>query len=93
MAVNNNDAVNMPTAPVAAPSAPQSERSGSIWLSLTRFLREIKIELKKTSWPTGNELIKYTVVVMMTIISVAVFLFVADLVALQITRLFEIAPK
>ena len=88
MAVNNNDAVNMP----AAQSTP-SPRSGSVWQSLTRFFREIRIELKKTSWPTGNELVKYTVVVMTTIVTVALFLYVADLVALQITRIFEIAPK
>ncbi len=90
MAVNNNDAVNMPTVQVTEQSG-SSQRSGSIGHSLSRFLREITIELKKTNWPTGNELIKYTVVVMTTIVTVAVFLYVADLIAFQITRIVGIA--
>ncbi|OPZ82695.1 MAG: preprotein translocase subunit SecE [bacterium ADurb.Bin429] len=48
------------------------------WLNLVRFLKEVKAELKKTNWPTRNELTKYVVVVMTTIIVVAIFLFLMD---------------
>ncbi len=45
---------------------------------LKRFLREVETELKKTHWPTRDELTKSTVVVLATIILVALYLYVCD---------------
>jgi preprotein translocase subunit SecE len=50
----------------------------NILQTLARFLREVMVELKKTNWPSRNDLTKYVVVVLMTIFVVAVFLFLLD---------------
>lgn len=49
--------------------------------SLSKFAREVKVEMKRTNWPTKNELTKMTFVIIATIAAVAVFLYVADQVA------------
>lgn len=72
MAINKDDAVNTVTAqadakPVVKPPHP-----------IVRFLREVQAELRKTTWPTRNELTKATVVVVLTIVIVAICLFVYD---------------
>jgi len=74
MAANNDTMVNIPAAP--GPDTPATRAPSA----LTRFLREVLVELKKTTWPTMNELVKFTVVVIVTIVVVAVFLAVADLI-------------
>ena len=72
MAENKDDAADAaPAVPVVppAPSAPGT---------IKRFLREVETELKKTHWPTRDELTKSTVVVLATIVLVALFLFACD---------------
>jgi preprotein translocase SecE subunit len=52
------------------------------------------IELKKTNWPTRNELTKYVVVVVATIFVVAVYLYLLDKAGQFLsTRLFNIHLK
>ena len=45
-----------------------------------KFLNEVKLELKKVSWPTRLELLNATVVVIVSVIILAVFIAVCDLV-------------
>ena len=86
MAANNDDAVQNP-----APEAPQMPAVAGPH-PIVRFLREVQAELKKTNWPTRDELTKFTVVVMITIVVVAVYLYVSDLIVAHITGpLFGIA--
>lgn len=46
---------------------------------ITSFLKESKIELKKVTWPTRNETIRYTIVVIAISGAVAAFLGILDL--------------
>lgn len=43
------------------------------------FLSNVMSEMRKTSWPKGKELTKYTIVVITTVIFVAVFFALVDL--------------
>jgi len=50
-------------------------------ISLTRvkrFLREVRAELKKVSWPDKKELSAYTVVVFISVLVVAVVIWIID---------------
>lgn len=87
MAVHKDDAVNITTA--GAVEKPTIKPPGR----LKRFLREVMTELKKTNWPSRDELTKFTVVVMVTIIVVAVLLFVYDTVAAHVMQYVGIVPK
>ncbi len=55
-----------------APSKP------ALWVKLTKFLREVRSEMRKVSWPSRKELITYTIVVIITMIVVALFTSVVD---------------
>jgi len=45
-----------------------------------KFVTEVKLELKKVSWPTRRELINSTIVVIISVAILAVFIGVCDLI-------------
>lgn len=47
---------------------------------LTTFLKEVRIELRKVTWPTRKETIRYTLTVIIISAAVALFLGGADYV-------------
>jgi preprotein translocase subunit SecE len=93
MAVNKDTSLNVTaTTPTAESGATTQEAVAKT--SLMRFLREVMIELRKTNWPSWNDLVKFTTVVLGTIVIVAVFLWVAQLVVGQVfTYLFPALPS
>ena len=50
------------------------------WLSTKEFFRDTNAEMKKVSWPTKNEIMGTTVVVIIATIIFALYLWGADLV-------------
>jgi len=91
MAANNDNATHTAsdTQPEATvPQVPVAHANGfsRMWTAIVRFLREVRIELKKTNWPSRNELTKFSIVVIVTIVVVSVFLFVSDAVVAAITK-------
>ncbi len=55
--------------------AQKRERTG-----VRQFLKEVRQELKKVVWPTRQELVTYTVVVLVTVIVLTSFVFGLDVV-------------
>ncbi|SHK00065.1 preprotein translocase subunit SecE [Propionispora hippei] len=53
-----------------------------------RFLREVKAELKKVSWPTKQELISYTGVVFVSVLVIAILIWGIDLVYAKLLKIF-----
>lgn len=51
------------------------------------FIDEVKVELKKCTWPTKPELIQSTIVVLVSCAILAVFVGASDLVLMQLLRL------
>jgi preprotein translocase subunit SecE len=45
---------------------------------LKKFFREVRAELKKVSWPNRQELISYTGIVFISVVIVAVLIWVID---------------
>lgn len=50
------------------------------WLSTREFFRDTNSEMKKVTWPTGNEVIGTTFVVIVATILFAVYLWGCDIV-------------
>jgi preprotein translocase subunit SecE len=46
--------------------------------SVITFLREVRVELAKVSWPTQGQLIRYTLVVVAVSVALAVYLGLLD---------------
>lgn len=51
------------------------------------FFKGVISEMEKTSWPTGQELMKYTTIVIITVLFFLIFFYVLDL---GIGRLIEL---
>jgi len=49
-----------------------------VWEKIIQFFHEVKAELKKVNWPTRKETIASTSVVLVIVLIIAVFLFIAD---------------
>ncbi|MEK7138839.1 MAG: preprotein translocase subunit SecE [Patescibacteria group bacterium] len=47
---------------------------------VTQFLKEVKSELSKVSWPTKKEIVQYTAIVIAISLAMAVFLGLLDFV-------------
>jgi preprotein translocase subunit SecE len=50
-----------------------------MWKESRQFLREVKTEMKKVSWPNRKDTINSTSVVLITVIIIAIFLGIIDL--------------
>jgi preprotein translocase subunit SecE len=56
-----------------------------------RFLRETLQELRKVVWPTPQELYRYTLVVVVTVVVIAGFIGLADFAVGEVVRRFVYA--
>jgi preprotein translocase subunit SecE len=61
------------------------------WMSqVQEFVKEVRVESAKVSWPTRNELRDSTVVVIVTVLLVSAFIGVVDkILTLGVTLLFH----
>lgn len=57
-------------------------------LTAKQFFREVKVELKKVTWPSRKETIASTSVVLITVILVAFYLGIVDLGLSRLIRIF-----
>lgn len=58
----------------------------AMFKKLTKFLREVKLELKKVSWPSRREISGSTGVVILNVVFVAVYLGIVDNILQQLMR-------
>jgi preprotein translocase subunit SecE len=56
-----------------------AERLQTLWGSTVQFLKEVRVELKKVTWPSRNEIIGSTAVVIVASFVVSFFLGFIDL--------------
>jgi preprotein translocase subunit SecE len=66
-----------PAAP--APALPASEPADNVMTRAVQFLREVKIELKKVTWPTRKQTMGSTLVVIVLVMIISLFLGLVDL--------------
>lgn len=64
----------------------KAERKG-VWKTITQFLGDVRIEMKKVIWPSRKEVINYTWVVVITVSVVGTFIFVLDLILSKLLHL------
>jgi preprotein translocase subunit SecE len=56
-------------------------------IKVREFLNEVVVELKKSAWPTRQELIDSTLVVIVTVVILGLFVSLADVVFLRIVSM------
>lgn len=55
---------------------------------IVQFFRDVVREMKKVSWPKRDELTRYTITVLSTVLFMAVFFAVVDVGISELIRLF-----
>jgi preprotein translocase subunit SecE len=63
-----------------ATAAPSAAAQDSFFARTSRYLREVQVELRKTTWPSKQELIASTQVVMGLLVVVGVYMWLADVI-------------
>ena len=71
-----------------AAKASVKERTLGVVDTVSQFLREVRVELSKVTWPTRKETIASTSVVLVIVILIAAFLGIVDLGLSKLMRLF-----
>ncbi|NMB02347.1 MAG: preprotein translocase subunit SecE [Firmicutes bacterium] len=61
----------------------------TLWNRITKFIREVRSEMRKVSWPNRQELITYTIVVLVTVVIVAIFTGLVDVVISWVLNLLS----
>jgi preprotein translocase subunit SecE len=64
------------------------EKMKEFWERAKQFFREVRVELKKVTWPSRKETIASTSVVLVTVILVAFFLGIVDLGLSRLIKIF-----
>ncbi|WP_422447774.1 preprotein translocase subunit SecE [Thermoanaerobacterium sp. DL9XJH110] len=52
-----------------------------------RFFREVRSELKKVTWPTRNDLVSYTIVVLVSVAIVSGIIWITDTILYKLLSL------
>lgn len=55
---------------------------------IQQFVEDVKVEMSKVAWPTHNELVSSTFIVVVVSILFTLFIFVADIVISKTIHLF-----
>ncbi|MDY6794451.1 MAG: preprotein translocase subunit SecE [Actinomycetota bacterium] len=56
-------------------------------VTVSQFLTEVRAEMKKVTWPTRDEVVSYTIVVIITVVLVGGIVYLADI---AFTKLVDI---
>ena len=64
------------------------EKIKEFWKATKQFFREVRVELKKVTWPSRKETIASTSVVLITVILVGFFLGIVDLGLSRLIKIF-----
>jgi preprotein translocase subunit SecE len=73
-------------AAISSPPPAASAPADTMFTRALQFLREVKTELKKVTWPTRKQAMGSTVVVIVLVIIISVFLGIVDLGLSTIVR-------
>ena len=55
---------------------------------IQQFIEDVKVEMSKVSWPTRDELLKSTMIVVVVTILFTLFIFGSDVVISNVVKLF-----
>ena len=64
------------------------KKLGQLLEKVKTFLNEVRVEMQKVTWPSRNEIMSYTVVVLVTVLILSVVIWAADNVLGRVLKLF-----
>ena len=70
---------------------PYTKMSSAILEKSARFLRDVKTELTKVSWPSKNDIKGATIVVIIVVLIISFFIGLVDLIIMRVEDLLFLA--
>lgn len=67
---------------------PIKARKENILVRVTRYFREVRLELKKVTWPSRQEAVSSTVVVLVTVLFFTAYIGLLDTLFVYLIKLF-----
>jgi len=64
------------------------KKLGQLLKKVKTFLNEVRVEMQKVTWPNRNEIMSYTVVVLVTVLILSVIIWAVDNVLGRALKLF-----
>jgi preprotein translocase subunit SecE len=71
----------------AGPAAPEPRKPRPMFGKIAQFIRDVRSEMGKVTWPTRDELSASTTIVLVVSLALAVFIFIADFILSRIMDL------
>ncbi len=62
------------------------KKLGQLLEKMGTFLKEVRVEMQKVTWPSRNEIVSYTVVVLVTVLILSTIIWAADNVLGRVLR-------
>ncbi|WP_287154667.1 preprotein translocase subunit SecE [Candidatus Solincola tengchongensis] len=57
-------------------------------VTVSQFLTEVRAEMKKVTWPTRDEVVSYTLVVLVTVVLMGGLVYFADILFTKLVEIF-----
>lgn len=57
-------------------------------VTVSQFLTEVRAEMKKVTWPTRDEVVSYTIVVLVTVVLMGGLVYFADILFTKLVDIF-----
>jgi len=74
--------------PKAAKSAKQPPKKPSVFRRILTYFKNVRLEIKRTTWPSRNEVLRMSLIVVGALIFFGVFIFIMDWVMTKLLELY-----
>lgn len=68
---------------------PEKKKKPSLFSRITKWFKDLKSETKKITWPTFNQVVNNTIVVLVTVLGVGIVIWIFDFLLGQGTSLLR----
>lgn len=71
----------------------KANKKPNIFRRFIEYIKQVRLEIKRTTWPTKNEVLNMTIIVLVALLFFGVLIFVLDLIMVQLVNLYgQLAP-
>jgi len=71
----------------------KANKKPNIFRRFIEYLKQVRLEIKRTTWPTKNEVLNMTIIVIVALLFFGAFIFIIDFIMVEILNLYSgLAP-
>jgi len=66
----------------------KTNKKPNIFRRFVDYIKQVRLEIKRTTWPTGNEVLNMTIIVLVALLFFGVFIFLIDFVMVRFVEFY-----